>query len=106
MDNDWRECINIDEHLNMMTIKATVSHFDSNAMLSLNGVAAVLYVLGDYAIRFVYTSKDHNDTLRQLPIKVLLPFETEQSPIFALLVAIMFLRRDTRKDIIAITNTP
>ncbi|KAG5326914.1 OR67C protein, partial [Acromyrmex heyeri] len=104
MDNDWRECINIDEHLNMMTIKATVSHFYSNAMLSFNGVAAVLYVLGDYAIRFVYTSKDHNDTLRQLPIKVLLPFETEQSPIFELLVAIMFLHIILVSLLVAVLN--
>ncbi|KYN18451.1 Putative odorant receptor 22c [Trachymyrmex cornetzi] len=104
MDNDWRECINIDEHLNMMTIKATVSHFYSNAMLSFNGAAAVLYVLGDYAIRFVYTAKDYNDTLRQLPIKVLLPFETEQSPIFELLVVIMFLHIILVSLLVAVLN--
>ncbi|XP_071644125.1 odorant receptor 22c-like isoform X1 [Temnothorax longispinosus] len=91
MDNDWRECINIDQHLSMMTINASVSHFYSNAMLSFNGVAAVLYVLGDYVIRFVYSTKDYNNTLRQLPIKMLLPFETEQSPIFELLVVTLFL---------------
>lgn len=91
MDNDWRECINIDQHLNMMIIKSGVSHFYSNAMLSFNAIAAVLYVLGDYAICFVYSTKDYNDTLRQLPVKMLLPFETEQSPIFELLVVTLFL---------------
>ncbi|KYM97080.1 hypothetical protein ALC62_12188 [Cyphomyrmex costatus] len=104
MDNDWHECINIDEHLNMMTIKASVSHFYSNAMLSFNGVAAVLYVLGDYAIRFVYSTNDYNDTLRQLPIKVLLPFETEQSPIFELLVAILFLHVIIVSFVVAVLN--
>ncbi|XP_039310431.1 odorant receptor 13a isoform X2 [Solenopsis invicta] len=91
MDDDWRKCINMDQHLTMMTVKANISHFYSNAMLSFNGVAAVLYVLSDYVIRFVYSSKDYNNTLRQLPIKVLLPFETEQSPIFEILVVILFL---------------
>ncbi|XP_018301296.1 uncharacterized protein [Mycetomoellerius zeteki] len=104
MDNDWSECINIDENLNMMMIKASVSHFYSNAMLSFNGVAAVLYVLGDYAIRFVYSAKNYNDTLRQLPIKVLLPFETEQSPIFELLVAILFLHIILVSFVVAVLN--
>ncbi|TGZ49750.1 Odorant receptor 2a [Temnothorax longispinosus] len=27
MDNDWRECINIDQHLHIMTIKANISVF-------------------------------------------------------------------------------
>lgn len=91
MDNDWRECISVDQHLDTMTIKAGVSHFYSNAMLSFNGVAAILYVLGDYVIRFVYSAKDYNNTLRQLPIKLLLPFEAERSPIFELLLVTLFL---------------
>lgn len=91
MDNDWHECINVDQHLSMMMMKANVAHFYSNAMLSFNGVAAILYVLGDYVIRFVYSAKDYNNTLRQLPIKLLLPFETEKTPIFELLLVTLFL---------------
>jgi len=63
------ECINIDQHLSMMMIQVSLIHFYSYVMLSFNGVAAVLYVLGDYAIRFVYSTQDYNDTLRQLPIQ-------------------------------------
>jgi len=63
MDNDWHKCINIDQHLSMMMIKASLTHFYSNVMLSFNGVAAVLYVLGDYAIHFVYSTQDYNDAL-------------------------------------------
>lgn len=104
MDDDWRECIHIDQHLNMMTIKASVSHFYSNAMLSFNGVAAILYVSGDYVIRFVYSTKDYNITLRQLPIKMLLPFETEQSPIFELLVVTLFLHLILISFTVAVLN--
>jgi len=104
MDNDWHECINIDQHLNMMMIKASLTHFYSNVMLSFNGVAAVLYVLGDYAIHFVYSTQDYNDTLRQLPIKMLLPFEIEQSPIFELLFVILFLHVILISFIVAVLN--
>ena len=92
MDKDWRECVNIDQHLYVMTIKANTSHFCSNIMFSINTIAAMSYLLSGYVIRFVYMSGDYNnDTLRQLPIKVQFPFETQQSPIFELLVVILFL---------------
>ncbi|XP_077261529.1 odorant receptor 10-like isoform X2 [Temnothorax americanus] len=70
MDNDWHECVNNDRHLYVMTITANISHFYSNIMLSINTISAVFYLLGDYAIRFVYLSGYYNVTLRQLPIKV------------------------------------
>jgi len=92
MDKDWRECVNIDHHLYVMTIKANTSHFCSNIMFSINTIASVSYLLSGYVIRFVYLSGDYNnDTLRQLPIKVQFPFETQQSPIFELLAVILFL---------------
>ncbi|XP_071568987.1 odorant receptor 4-like [Temnothorax nylanderi] len=91
MDNDWHECVNNDRHLYVMTITANISHFYSNIMLSINTISAVFYLLGDYAIRFVYLSGYYNVTLRQLPIKVQFPFDTQQSPIFELLVVTLFL---------------
>lgn len=103
MDNDWREC-NIDQHLSVMTTKAGVSRFYSNAMLSFNGVAAILYVLGDYVIRFVYVTNEHNNTLRQLPIKLLLPFEIEQTPIFELLFVTLFLHLVLISFTVAVLN--
>ncbi|XP_018301271.1 odorant receptor 13a-like [Mycetomoellerius zeteki] len=91
MDKDWRECINVDKHLYLMTIKANVARFTSNILLSVNAVVAVLYGLGDYVIRFVLFSENQNDTLRQLPIKMQFPFETQQSPTFEFLVVTLFL---------------
>lgn len=104
MDNDWRECINIEQHLYMMTIKANISHFCSNALLSFNAVVAVLYLLGDYVIRFAFLTADYNDTLRQLPIRIQFPFETQQSPTFEFLVVTLFLHVTLHACTIAILN--
>lgn len=91
MDDDWRECVDTERHLYVMTIKANISHFCSNIMFSVNTITAVFYLLGDYVIRFVHLSGDYNDTFRQFPIKVQFPFETQQSPVFELLAVILFL---------------
>ncbi|XP_011862384.1 PREDICTED: odorant receptor 22c-like [Vollenhovia emeryi] len=90
MDNDWRDCINIDQHLHMMTIKANISHFVSNAILSFSAFVAVFYILGEYAIRFLFLS-EYNNTERQLPVKIQLPFDSQQSPIFEFIVVALFL---------------
>ncbi|XP_029663523.1 uncharacterized protein LOC115235718 [Formica exsecta] len=104
MDNDWRECNHVDQYLNIMTLKAGISHFCSNAMLNFNTFAGVFYLLGDYAIRFAYLTKGYNNTLRQFPIKVQFPFETEQSPIFELLGLALFLHVMVGSCTIAIVN--
>ncbi|XP_011862386.1 PREDICTED: odorant receptor 13a-like [Vollenhovia emeryi] len=91
MDNDWRECINT-EHLSVMTIKANISHFICNALFGINTFIGALYLLGDYVIHFVLLTEDYNVTLRQLPIKLQLPFETQRSPIFELLIIAIFVQ--------------
>ncbi|KAF3054426.1 Odorant receptor 165 [Nylanderia fulva] len=104
MDNDWRECSYVDQHMNIMTINAGISHYFSNAMLTFNTFASVFYLLGDYAIRFVYLTKDYNNSLRQFPVKAEFPFESEQSPIFELLVLALFLHVMSDSCTIAIVN--
>ncbi|XP_011155704.2 odorant receptor 13a [Solenopsis invicta] len=91
MDNDWRECVNSDQYLYIMTINANISHFFSNTILSVVTTATVLYLLGDYVIQYMFITEDYNITLRQLPIKIQFPFETQQSPIFEFLVVTIFL---------------
>lgn len=63
MDNDWRESININQHFHMMTLKANIVHFFSNAILSLIAIATVFYLLGDYVIHFIFLTEDYNETL-------------------------------------------
>ncbi|XP_071644198.1 odorant receptor 13a-like isoform X3 [Temnothorax longispinosus] len=48
IENDWRECISVDQHLHIMTIKANISHTFSNGLLSFNVITGIFYFLGDY----------------------------------------------------------
>ncbi|XP_077261513.1 odorant receptor 13a-like isoform X2 [Temnothorax americanus] len=50
MDNDWRECVDVDQHLHIMTIKANVSYIFSNGLLSLCTIATALFLFGDYVL--------------------------------------------------------
>ncbi|XP_024879313.1 odorant receptor 22c-like [Temnothorax curvispinosus] len=104
MDDDWRKCVNDDQHLHIMTIKANVSHFFSNGFLSFTMIAAILYICGDYIIRFIFVTEHYNDTVRQLPIKIQLPFETEQSPMFEFLVIAITLHVMLHVCMISILN--
>ena len=104
MDNDWRKCINIDKHLHMMTIKAKVAHFISNTLLSMTASVGVTYLLGEYVMHSVFLTEDHNDTLRQLPIKVQFPFETQQSPTFEILLAVIFVNVMMNVCVVALIN--
>lgn len=104
MDSDWRECVGVDRHFYVMKLKADISHFCSNAMLSFNAIAGVLYLLGEYAIRFLYLSENYNDTLRQLPIKIQLPFDMERSPTYELLLLILFVHVMLNVCTVAVIN--
>ena len=104
MDNDWCECINIDQHLYIMTIKANISHFISNALLSFTAIVGVLYLLGEYVVRFVFLIENYNDTIKQLPLRLQFPFETQQSPIFEFLVVTIFLQAMIHVCTVAILN--
>ncbi|XP_011862383.1 PREDICTED: odorant receptor 13a-like [Vollenhovia emeryi] len=91
MENDWRECMNVDQHSCVMQVKANIAHFCSNAMLSVNATVSVLYFLGEYIIDFIFLAEESNDTLRQFPVKTEFPYVTQQSPFFELLFAILLI---------------
>ncbi|XP_032669882.1 odorant receptor 22c-like [Odontomachus brunneus] len=90
MDTDWRECLSIEQDLHVMTTKASVSHFCTNVMMRFYMFAGVVYLAGDFAISMVHLAKGDNDTSRPFPIKLLYSSEAEQSPIYELLVVILF----------------
>ncbi|XP_011148028.2 odorant receptor 13a-like [Harpegnathos saltator] len=104
MDADWRECVNVDRYSQVMTAKAGISYFCSNAMLNFNTIAGVLYLLGDYAVGIVYHAEDDNTTSRPFPIKLLFPLEAEQSPIYELLVVVVFVHVMLNTYTVAILN--
>jgi len=87
-----------------MTIKANISHFISNALLSFTAIVGVLYLLGEYVVRFVFLIENYNDTIKQLPLRLQFPFETQQSPIFEFLVVTIFLQAMIHVCTVAILN--
>ncbi|XP_011862382.1 PREDICTED: odorant receptor 13a-like [Vollenhovia emeryi] len=92
MGNDWRECMNFDQHLCVMQIKANIAHFCSNAMLSINATVTVFYFLGEYMIDLIFLTEDSNDTMRHFPIKTEFSDVTQQSPFFELLFVILLIQ--------------
>ncbi|XP_014481496.1 PREDICTED: uncharacterized protein LOC106747954 [Dinoponera quadriceps] len=105
MDTDWRECVNVDQHLHMMTTKAGISHFCSNALFGFNTFAGAIYVMADTAIAIAHQAGGDNDTSRPFPIKILLPFEAEHSPIYELLVIVLFMHAMLNVYSVTIVNT-
>ncbi|XP_071644028.1 odorant receptor 4-like isoform X1 [Temnothorax longispinosus] len=104
MDNDWRECVNVDQHLHIMTIKANVSYIFSNGLLSLCTIATALFLFGDYVIRFIFVTEHYNDTVWQFPIKIQFPFEYTQSPMVEFLVIAVSLHVILHVCMISILN--
>lgn len=91
MDTDWRECVNVDQYLQVMTTKANISHVCSNVMQGFYTLVTMLYLFANYAISIANLQEGNNNTSRPFPIKILLPFEAERSPVYELIVVILFL---------------
>lgn len=104
MDTDWRECVNVDRHLQLMTKKASISYFCTNAMFGLYILAGGLYMLGEIMIANVHLAKDYNDTSRPFPLKMLLPFKANQSPIYELVVVSLYVQGMLNACMIFIVN--
>ncbi|XP_032669927.1 odorant receptor 22c-like [Odontomachus brunneus] len=104
MDTDWRECVNIDQHLHLMRTKASNSQFCTIFLLSFNLLAAAIYFGGDNIIAIIHLLKGDNYTSRPFPIKVLLPSEAEQSPFYELLVVLLFMHAMLTVYTVAIIN--
>ncbi|XP_032669854.1 odorant receptor 13a-like [Odontomachus brunneus] len=107
MDTDWRECVKVDEHLHLMTAKASVAHFFSNALLSFNVFAVTIYYLAIYntAITIIQQSQGGNDTTRPFPMKILFPFEVEQTPIYELLFVALFVHAIFNMFTVTVVNS-
>lgn len=91
VETDWRECVQVDEHLHIMTTKANVSSFCSYVLFMWNSIAGLLYFGGENTVSIVHMLKGYNVTSKPFPLRVVFPSAAEQSPIYELLVFIMFL---------------
>ncbi|XP_032669879.1 odorant receptor 22c-like [Odontomachus brunneus] len=90
IDTDWRECVSVERDLYIMTTKAGVSHFCTNIMMSFYMIVGTTYLVGEFAINIMHSAESDNDTSRPFPMKLLYSSEAEQSPIYELLVVILF----------------
>ncbi|XP_014483193.1 PREDICTED: odorant receptor 22c-like [Dinoponera quadriceps] len=95
MDTDWRECVNVDDHLHLMRTRASFSSFCTKALFGYNTLSGGLYFGGNNLNALFDLVEIGNGTSRPLPVSVVLPFEADQSPIYELLVAVLFLHSMT-----------
>ncbi|GAB1863032.1 Odorant receptor [Camponotus japonicus] len=101
IDDDWndratdlRQCVMMD--------KANLAHRCSNAIVSVNAVATVLYFI-DSHVRRRTISKDGQH--REFPIQVQFPFEVHETPIFEFVVLGLFFHVLETATVIAILNS-
>jgi len=85
-----------------MTDKANLAHRCSNAMISINAVSTVLYFIDSY-IRRRTVSED--EQFREFPVKVQLPLEAHESPIFEFVIVGLFLHVLETAIVIAMLNS-
>ncbi|XP_072750311.1 odorant receptor 22c-like [Anoplolepis gracilipes] len=101
MDDDWKNRAT-DLHESVMMDKANLAHRCSNAMISVNVVATVLYFI-DSHVRRRKISKDGQ--YREFPIQVQLPFEIHETLIFEFIVLGLFFHVLETATVIAILNS-
>ncbi|XP_032669926.1 odorant receptor 13a-like [Odontomachus brunneus] len=91
MDIDWRECMKVDQHLHVMKTNASFSKFCTHFLFYYNTITGSLYFGGDNLVAIVQILRGYNVTSRPFPTKLLLPFDAEQSPIYAWIVLVLYL---------------
>ncbi|XP_032669877.1 odorant receptor Or1-like [Odontomachus brunneus] len=89
IDTDWREGVKIDQHLQLMRAKASNSQFCTIALLGFDLSASIIYLGGENAAAIMQPVDNY--TSRPFPLKVLFPFEAQQSPLYELLVVFLFM---------------
>ncbi|XP_032669924.1 odorant receptor 13a-like [Odontomachus brunneus] len=92
VETDWRECVKDDQHLHIMTTKANISSFFAHGLLIINSIDCLFCFGGDNAMAIVHKLKGDNVTTRPFPLMVVFPPAAEQSPVYELLVIILFLQ--------------
>ncbi|XP_025163766.1 odorant receptor 13a-like isoform X1 [Harpegnathos saltator] len=73
-----------------MTTKARLAKVCTYSLLVFNSMAGILYFRGENLITVMRLMLGFNVTSRPLPIKLLLPFDAEQSPIYEVLFVALF----------------
>jgi len=82
MDQDWKECVINNSYESTMMSVADLSHRCSNAMISINALAAFFLSIGEHLLQSMDDLNGGDNNSRELPIKMEFPFDVSESPIF------------------------
>lgn len=102
MENDWHDCQSSESHECVMASKANLAQRCSNAMISINAVATVLYFIDSHVRRRAITG---DGQYREFPVQVMLPSVAHESPIFEFVVVGLFLHVLETAIVIAMLNS-
>jgi len=82
MDQDWKECVINNSYESTMMSMADLSHRCTNAMISINALAAFFLSIGEHLLQSMGDLNGSDNNSRELPIKMEFPFDVSESPIF------------------------
>ncbi|EZA57549.1 ObirOr5-V23 [Ooceraea biroi] len=100
IDKDVKDCTS-EMHECIMTSKANLAQRCSNAIISVNAIATVLYFI-DSLVRRRMVSEDGQ--FREFPVQVKFPFEAHESPIYEFAVVGLFFHVLETATVIAMLN--
>lgn len=96
---DWEECGEAGGTLCNMINVASLSHRFSNLIIGLHSVAVLFYCIGVVALR-----TNEADVERELFLKMELPFESNASPVYELVMTTQFLHQITSATVIGVLS--
>lgn len=103
ISTDWEEeCGEADGSLRNMINVANMSHRFSNLIIGLHSVAVLFYCIGVVALRG--NDADQSDVERELFLKMDLPFESNASPVYELVMITQFLHQMTSATVIGVLS--
>lgn len=104
MDTDWKDVTN--SHMHIMISKANLSHRFSNLIVGLHSLTVALYGIGVFIAQ---TNSYEDDTTeapaREIVLKMQLPFECDESPLYELVVSVQFLHQITSSAVTGSLNS-
>ncbi|XP_014480080.1 PREDICTED: odorant receptor 67c-like [Dinoponera quadriceps] len=102
ISTDWEECGEAGGALCNMINVASLSHRFSNLIIGLHSLAVLFYCIGVVALRG--NDADQSDVGRELFLKMDLPFESDASPVYELVMTTQFLHQITSATVIGVLS--
>ncbi|EFN75323.1 Putative odorant receptor 67c [Harpegnathos saltator] len=102
ISTDWEECGETGDALCNMINVASLSHRFSNLIIGLHSMAVLFYCVGVVALRTSGAGQD--DVERELFLKMDLPFESDASPVYELVMTTQFLHQMTSATVIGVLS--